>query len=1694
MKANNSGCSGFTIAEVVILMLVFCAVALGIFLFFTSQREDIRLKATLAQVNRAGQSLSEAFKGEIADLDGWVAADATEMRFISHGEEVAYNWDMFTDILSRNGVEIAHNVEGADFHYYAARAKGNESELPRPVPNCPPGAEAKDCVATLNNIREVEVRFVVGSEESENAPGSQKGSLAPDNTLFSKPESHAHIKRQFVVRIIIKNISEATNEASQINACGRVTLTPLGGAEIASCDADGDTSIIKVTTMAPDAAGVMSPTDKNAVKIGAVYRYDTDPAPASRRNTAAGAPDDYNGDPPEAPAIDHTEVNSAMRASGGSGSVGITLPADQAGNKIVVFAQWTPPASPACPRPPLLNSNRVVITVKAGVPASLRASGEAARSPVTLGADSAAALNTCKNLAGCRNTATTLRVQLLDKCGNPVSNAENKVKFSISLTDPEGRFGSLSGFDPFDKTLIVSPVENGIYETSVFSGPNMPTGAFLPVRAELLGNPGIAADVAIPLKTCDVPYKLDLLSPASGTLPAEGVIPACPGRSEIISFRVLNACGDPITLSENPAISPSNPANWTISMASGQSEGEDAHKIGNLGPIVAGKVAPVLSGNSFLITYNTGGTGLDVSQLDSSYCGTARAGAPINLKFNPLPETTGKKTVLVNLGACPILSVQLSLDNRLSIPQCADSSGSQSICMRPGCPGGGDHGEEFVLRARIFSCPAKGANEVPLKNAGVLFVAENPKNQFLHPQFIGGDGHRSFMTTLPADYRSGRADATAQMSYGNLSVANALNDKITVRALLCFPGANGALDTPPGSLTCKGDDMEISSNPLYFMVGMSPAGFINKLSAGETFAEGKIGVYSSGTYDYRDQLLDVNEPYSFPYGTPVSAPQHGVDSKVFFEVRDCDQNRDATAADSLTLTLTSALTRPNDTLNVILKETGPNTGVFRGGATLTRFTGINQPGKLGSAPGDLITFKYQDPSDPNDVIIGRLYTSGCRGMHLRNADGKPVSAVIPSLFGKNISLKNPRHLFGVEAIMPEKAYYAGNEPAGESEIFSICETGPSRPYIFNRANCRDLALKESDVSGSQNNNGIFRFGDLYSARVYDFEGNGGESCDDNGHCVPIGNTPGRIEFKSKVGDCRAVLSVKDVDPPRIMLKKVLKGAPDGPVLQSGGRVTGMVYLEGEAYDTGGVTEIAASVDGGLTYIFNGGYDSATGKWGLDIDAGELPDGLYRLRVRARDSAGNEGYSSAEGVLQAFSFIVDKYSEPITLLGASGAVCGKHEFVADVSGFKSSGGAGPVVNFYMDGAAKPVAHADMGQYGLARATIDLSGFSGGPPGHVIRAVASDDNDPAVTAGASQDFILDDSPPSVSLSIPAYDGMNPLSGVVGARVVTHSCVGVKEVSVESYLVSNMTVRSAPVAATFLRCLTSPEADGACRDAEWAAYLDTNPTSCIWSDGFTGDGQNAFHATAVDYSGRTGTTVSERAYPVDNPPTIKLRLPENYAVSGAIVFEVEVADCDGVAKDNVTMSVPGMGTFNITRKSGPDRDAVYSLTLNTSDYPACRYGISYFPDGVYSYQIIADDGSPMGACAAPETAGTPNRCGVLKGAFRIENRPTGVAITSINGAPPVDGREIMGNSLSVDGTAESCGLKAGSGAVRLLIDGMNVGDMIPGPGGKYSIKLNKKPSLSGGAHTLVIEAIDWTGASVQSAPRKILRLERE
>ncbi|MBN1663725.1 MAG: DUF11 domain-containing protein [Deltaproteobacteria bacterium] len=83
------------------------------------------------------------------------------------------------------------------------------------------------------------------------------------------------------------------------------------------------------------------------------------------------------------------------------------------------------------------------------------------------------------------------------------------------------------------------------------------------------------------------------------------------------------------------------------------------------------------------------------------------------------------------------------------------------------------------------------------------------------------------------------------------------------------------------------------------------------------------------------------------------------------QVQDADQNVDATLAETVSVILTNPAT--GDTETIILTETGPDTGIFRGAILSTLAATTRENGSLTVAPDSRINAAYTDPLDISPV-------------------------------------------------------------------------------------------------------------------------------------------------------------------------------------------------------------------------------------------------------------------------------------------------------------------------------------------------------------------------------------------------------------------------------------------------------------------------------------------------------------------------------------------------------------------------------------------------------------------------------------------------------------------------------------------------------------------------------------------------------
>ena len=109
---------------------------------------------------------------------------------------------------------------------------------------------------------------------------------------------------------------------------------------------------------------------------------------------------------------------------------------------------------------------------------------------------------------------------------------------------------------------------------------------------------------------------------------------------------------------------------------------------------------------------------------------------------------------------------------------------------------------------------------------------------------------------------------------------------------------------------------------------------------------------SAQTFTGQLSLLDAS-------GSAVS--NYAVGSSLYINVSDADRNVSTTAADTVTVSVSSAKETTAET--IVLTETGVNTGVFSASVLFDATGAVASDGSLQVDGGDMITVNYTDPAD-----------------------------------------------------------------------------------------------------------------------------------------------------------------------------------------------------------------------------------------------------------------------------------------------------------------------------------------------------------------------------------------------------------------------------------------------------------------------------------------------------------------------------------------------------------------------------------------------------------------------------------------------------------------------------------------------------------------------------------------------------------
>ena len=107
---------------------------------------------------------------------------------------------------------------------------------------------------------------------------------------------------------------------------------------------------------------------------------------------------------------------------------------------------------------------------------------------------------------------------------------------------------------------------------------------------------------------------------------------------------------------------------------------------------------------------------------------------------------------------------------------------------------------------------------------------------------------------------------------------------------------------------------------------------------------------------------------SLPIPQPlIDAEQYTLNDPVVIEVKDLDQNTNPDEIDTIIIVLTIPNTGDKEVL--LLKETSPNSGIFRGAILTTADTSNKQDGVLSIKEGSNISATYRDDEDTTDTSV-----------------------------------------------------------------------------------------------------------------------------------------------------------------------------------------------------------------------------------------------------------------------------------------------------------------------------------------------------------------------------------------------------------------------------------------------------------------------------------------------------------------------------------------------------------------------------------------------------------------------------------------------------------------------------------------------------------------------------------------------------
>ena len=151
-------------------------------------------------------------------------------------------------------------------------------------------------------------------------------------------------------------------------------------------------------------------------------------------------------------------------------------------------------------------------------------------------------------------------------------------------------------------------------------------------------------------------------------------------------------------------------------------------------------------------------------------------------------------------------------------------------------------------------------------------------------------------------------------------------------------------------------------------------------------------------------------------GVLQPASVYHVGSIIYVQVADNDQNRDPLVAETVTATLTDSITGDSET--IVLTETGPDTGIFRGNIQSTQAAATANNGIYSVSQGSRITGTYTDALDLVASVTSAALVDPF-GVLFDSTTGAPVA-------GASVSLLNcptpvtcvPATVFDIDGVTP----------------------------------------------------------------------------------------------------------------------------------------------------------------------------------------------------------------------------------------------------------------------------------------------------------------------------------------------------------------------------------------------------------------------------------------------------------------------------------------------------------------------------------------------------------------------------------------------------------------------------------------------------------------------------------------------------